>query len=332
MTTFKTALLAATALAVMSGAAMAQSAGGNQAFLNSTGNDNRTDVQQTSALGTGNLTNSDLTGNNNNVLVIQNNPNSDGRAIADIDVAGQSGGSFNTIEIRQTAFNESRFSADDKFSTVDVFGDGNRVITNQQFGAASEPNRSTVTIRGDDEGRNNNVEVFQTNNGQLSNALVWGDNNRVNVSQVAGGSRSFLTIDGGTAGGDDGEGDNNTITVNQASGGSHLSTLTVYGDGNTGTVTQNGSSNEVNFRVGNTLLDGDNNLFNLSQSGSGNLITGDIVGNNNTALIVQTGTNNRSNSSQLGDFNLVNVSQTGTANVSNVSQNGNGNSTFVVQN
>jgi hypothetical protein len=122
------------------------------------------------------------------------------------------------------------------------------------------------------------------------------------------------------------EGNGNTLSIVQDSAGfvsGNTLTLSIKGDFNggplgsefsgdalmpglePGTISQHGSGNSISMDVL-----GSNNLFAIAQSGIGNIVTASITGVANQASIYQAGNNNVVGFSQSGIGNIVSVTQT----------------------
>lgn len=122
------------------------------------------------------------------------------------------------------------------------------------------------------------------------------------------------------------EGDANTLRIVQDSAGfssGNTLTLSIKGDFNggplgskfsgaalmpglePGTISQEGSQNSISMDVL-----GSSNLFSVAQNGIGNIVTASITGNANQASIYQAGNNNVVGFSQSGIGNIVSVTQT----------------------
>ena len=348
----KLALAATTALAFMTGMALADS---NDAVSNQTGNDNDTAITQSSTLGNdGHKANSDVTGNHNTISIDQNSATA-AHGNASVLVNGDNGrGDYNAVTLKQSSFQGHTFgSGEHQNASVDIHGDRNTVNGTQKYGTDYEQNRLTVTIRGNGEGSGNTVNVNQSGNGETSTTTIWGDNNDVGVNQGAGANTATIYIDGNA--GDD-EGDGNKLNVRQDHGTApwgnlpgNTARITIYGDNNNasggfsgdaatlaagltpGSIVQSGAANLVTLNVGG-LSDSNSNAFAAKQVGISNTLTGNILGNHNQSVAVQSGDNNIAGLYQLGDSNNAAVSQANNANTTAVSQVGNGNATTVTQN
>src|SRR5690606_9688236 len=111
----------------------------------------------------------------------------------------------NDVTLTQGAFQGHTFgSGQHQTATVDIFGDGNDITGTQKYGTDYQANVLTITIRGNDEGSNNKVNVYQHGNGETSTTTIWGDHNDVGVDQGAGANTATVYIDG-TAGDDEGD-------------------------------------------------------------------------------------------------------------------------------
>lgn len=349
----KLALAATTALALMTGMAMADQ---NDAVSNQTGNDNSTGIVQSSTSGNGHKANSDVTGNHNTISIDQNSATA-AHGNASVLVNGDNGrGDNNTVTLTQSSFQGHTFgSGQHQTAIVDIHGDSNTINGTQKYGTDYEQNKLTVTIRGNGEGSGNAVDVNQFGNGETSTTTIWGDNNDVDVNQGAGHNTASIYIDGNA--GDD-EGDGNKVNVKQDHNGvsfgngltGNTAQITIYGDNNNkslaftgdasdlgtgltpGSIVQSGAANLVTLNVGSSGFDSSSNAFAAKQSGTLNSLTGNIFGNHNQLVVAQSGDTNAATLLQSGDYNNAAVSQGGNTNAATVSQIGNGNATTVTQN
>jgi hypothetical protein len=351
----KLALAATTALALMTGMALADS---NNAVSNQTGNDNSAEITQGSTSGNGHNANSDVTGSHNTISIDQNSATA-AHGNASVLVSGDNGqGDYNAVTLRQSSFQGHSFgSGEHQTASVDIHGDGNIVNGTQKYGTDYEQNKLTVTIRGNGEGSGNAVDVYQGGNGETSTTTIWGDGNDVDVNQGSGHNTAAIYIDGNAG---DGEGDGNKLDVRQDHNGvsfgngltGNTAQITVYGDGNNanvgfggaaatlatgagltpGSIVQSGAANLVTLNVGSNGFDSNSNAFAVKQAGTSNSLTGNILGNQNQSVVAQNGDSNITTLLQAGDYNGAAVSQMGVTNNAAVSQMGNGNATTVTQN
>ncbi|MGB3539442.1 MAG: hypothetical protein WBA42_14890 [Mesorhizobium sp.] len=351
----KLALAATTALVLMTGMAMADS---NDAVSNQSGNDNSTDIVQSSTSNNGHRANSDVIGNHNTISIDQNSTSA-AHGNASVLVNGDNGqGDYNAVTLTQSSFQgHSIGSGEHQTAAVDIHGDGNIVNGTQKYGTDYEQNKLTVTIRGNGEGSGNAVDVYQGGNGETSTTTIWGDGNDVDVNQGSGHNTATIYIDGNAG---DGEGSGNKLDVRQDHNGvsfgngltGNTAQITVFGDGNNasanggffgdmatlaagltpGSIVQSGAANLVTLNVGSNGFDSNSNAFAVRQAGTSNSLTGNILGNHNQSVVAQSGDSNITTLLQSGDYNGAAVSQVGSTNSTAVSQMGNGNATTVTQN
>lgn len=362
MTTFKTALLAATALAMLSGAAAAQSVG-NIATNIQRGGSNAATVDQASHDSTTNGNTSRLlqVGNNNNADVRQrgrgaNNVGRDGEA----NFATQTGdrnvltitqdGRFNTTGYQRTGIDQT---GDRNTASIDQTGTANRLDTLQQTslsGASATTNALTV----DQDGGANVVRVVRQNNtgGAENTATIIqnGSNNRIggalntDITSVGqNGTANVLSVSQ--------TGNDNILTsatqdgLSGAPGVNNQLTLTIDGNRNgllggfaqtqafssanglaLSTVSQRGSQNGLAVTI-----TGNENDFGFSQEGSGNSILGTLNGNFSDVAGVQIGDLNSATFSSSGYGNISTFLQSGDGNTVGSTQSGNNNRSSISQ-
>lgn len=99
--------------------------------------------------------------------------------------------------------------------------------------------------------------------------------------------------------------------------------VTIEGNNNTDIIgTQSGDLNVLDL-----LIQGDENLAQITQTGNGNWVGGDagafaVVGEGNSFIVAQSGNDNLVTGAQMGSSNVINVTQVGNENVATVIQNG----------
>lgn len=315
MTSFKTVLLAATTLTMLSGAAMAGD--GNKAYVyqgtpGGSGSDNNSaEIIQTN----GNRNEAGSAGENllqygsqHIIAVTQSGSDNDvgltGRGVEQY-------GTRNTLGVTQTSNTNvvgqvvqigDNVAADARANVLTINqagGGGNSVLSVQQnktvptTGTANTIDVSQVGINDtvvnlSQEGAQNNIAITQartsTSYGANKIQLVSqsGLRNAATINQTG----YFNTVDSVTQSG----GNDNTVTIKQ-----------FFATNRIGTVTQTGSSNKAAI---NQDLGSGNRVTSLSQ-----------IGNTNEASVTQIGfSNNVTSLSQLGDLNSAKLSFTGNDN------------------
>lgn len=181
---------------------------------------------------------------------------------------------------------------------------------------------------------NNSVYIDQVGDNNTITITQTGNNNKVagigaSHAKIDGNSNNITVRQGSTTGSANGKnlvemsvvGDSNTVTINQSrnntgvagslDSNNHYQTLNLQGSNNTVTTQQSDSSNSSAGHFMETTIGGNNNLVNLSQTGTGGkVLFTNVNGSDNNAAVTQKGT---------GDHYL------------DVSLTGNGNSATVVQ-
>jgi len=264
---------------------------GGSGFPAGSANSNFQDAQQT---GNGHDLTTQQTGKENDIEILQFE-NGRGGYTADIDQDGER----NSSVVNQT----SGGLAGGGLITIDQIGNDNDIDANQgTFGTADLDqmgNRNTIdliqqkngtsfasdagTITVDQSGADNVLTARQENDVEAT-VNQTGNSNNVDLFQ-----KNEASNDGLTTATIDIDGDNNAFDVSQNIGASNNVDVDILGSDNgltstgaAGAIFQSGAANETKLTIS-----GDDNNFNISQTGDGNMSTNIQTGNNNTINVTQ---------------------------------------------
>ena len=319
MQTIKTILMAATALTLMSGAALA--AGGNKAYTTQTGTGADATIDQRSAENS--WVDTRQTGSGNSLTVLQDGSNQTVGTKDAIDSGDVwQSGSGNILQIVQSgASNEvakARQESDGNFLSIYQDGSNNYLASATQSGSGVG-NSATLSFDGDGNGisaespeeRQVGSDLSQAGSDNLVVALFGGDSNRFKIEQS--GSSHILSSSIG--------GDGNFLDVTQ-SGAGHEGYVSASGADNNSIYTQQyGQDNTFNITLlpsadGNKIrvfrgLDSSDNTATLISATSGNFSEIIQNGTGNTATIDTTegGGDNVASTYQENSSNTVSVYQ-----------------------
>ena len=275
MISFKTVLMGAAALTLVSSAAYTQD---NQAFTAQPGDDNTLTINQQFSLGTGDAGGTGnnrvgrasspftLSGDDNVVTINQRGTGAVNR------VDGEISGDVNELDVLQ-------LGASNRLMTH-ISGDANDVVVLQ----TGVGNDADIEI----SGNTNFLDLEQRNRFQTADIVIRGSGN--NVGETLFGAAATAAALLGTG-------------VPNLNGGS----LTA------GELFQDGGFNRINLAVGTGANNNAYALYQLNDSAAsapdGNTIVGFITGDNNAAAVIQTGPNNHTNFSQAGTGNSLGITQ-----------------------
>ena len=191
---------------------------------------------------------------------------------------------------------------DGNTATVDQSGARNDIAIEQGSGFFVENANTADVVQG---GWNNEIDVYQTADGNDANfavAVQSGESNELIVNQDAGdGGQNFADANQ--------SGYSNALAVIQVNDGTGTAGF------NDAAVSQSGSENELN----------------VSQDGSGNIVTADQSGWGNTLAIAQVGDSNIADATQSGESNELTIVQGGEFNVAFATQAGGSNEAHIEQ-
>ena len=311
--------------------------GSNDAYVEQSGMDNTTDIDQDGAI---NDATSIQSGSNNlavidqgvtlpglggsSATVVQSGSTNDGRVaqgdgaslVGFVDQAGDNG--FATV-------NQSGLGH--MASVEQLAGTNNTGTSNQDGGAYNE---SGIVQDGDD----NAADILQTGNEHTATVKQVGDRNVSTITQDGFNNRA---ADRTTRGND------NVLTIDQIDS-DNIAVSHIWGDRNTITVTQSGNNQEVDLdgRRNTTapVLGVNDNVIDFDQAGGDNFIGGWLEdgASGNMITVFQDGSNNSVSGGPFGpglyvegDMNTITITQTGVGSTANAAALGDGNSVTITQ-
>jgi hypothetical protein len=180
-------------------------------------------------------------------------------------------GSNTSVRLEQDGNNNAVTGTDSGWATVDG---NNSVISTKQFGQGN-----IVGLKMNAWGNNIDVKQQTAASGDVSNNIFnlesAGNGNSVTSQQQSNSNTAAVKLTY----------DINTVNLTQKGGTGNASYVTINGNWNTVSNTQNGSDN---FSLVN--ISGDNNSATVNQTGSGHSALLNLIGNKNSVSVTQTGT------------------------------------------
>ena len=340
MKTVKTFLMAATALSMTAGVALADdnkafseqvsssANGSNSALVTQSGSTN-----QAGATGNAMLQSNQGSKVGNNLDILQSGDNNE-IGVVDLSQLTQNGNSDgNSADLTQ----KSSGNVVGKVDQRDRFG-----------GAPNAPGNILTIVQGaandglsDGNTINTVTQDKHKGTGNTANVSMSGANNTINkITQVSTGGEGVNTLDVDISGSNNGNG---TLSGFAASSGATSSELLQgYADVNGGNADKGGNSANLvisgngnqfgvtqeffDNSVGTLTIAGDNNQLGVAQVGNTNTVSiATIAGDGNDIGVEQLGTTNTASVSVLQDNNAFGVLQNGSTNDADVSVDGNGN-------
>ena len=311
--------------------------GSNDAYVEQSGMDNTTDIDQDGAIndatsiqsGSNNLSVIDqgvtLPGlGSSSATVVQSGSTNDGR-VAQGDGAGLIGLIDQAADNGFATVNQSGLG---HIASVEQLAGTNNTGTSNQDGGAF--NESGIVQDGDD----NNAMITQTGNEHTATAKQVGDRNVSTITQDGFNNRA---ADRTTRGND------NVIVIDQIDS-DNIAVSHIWGDRNSVTVTQSGNDQEVDLdgRRNTTapVLGVNDNVIDFDQAGGDNFIGGWLEdgASGNIILVSQDGSSHSVSGGPFGpglyvegDLNTITITQTGVSNTANAAALGDGNSVTITQ-
>ncbi|MDJ0979426.1 MAG: hypothetical protein QNI87_12945 [Erythrobacter sp.] len=186
--------------------------------------------------------------------------------------------------------------------------------------------------------RNQAVDITQSGDANLIDALQDGVGNALTVTSQSGNDNSIFSIqNGGGTGTVTQGGSNNTTNLTQTGSSNQRAVIDQLGTMNTANVLQQGTARQEDAFI-TQLADLSNSTASITQNGAADGLRSDNLasivqggGDNNTSTIVQTGRENVALSEQMGSDLFSSIMQTGFNNTALVGQAGNGHSSTITQ-
>ena len=295
MQTIKTILMAATALTLMSGAALA--AGGNEAYTTQTGTGADATINQT--LAGDSWADTNQTGSGNSLTVLQSGSNQTVGTRDFIDSGDvQQSASGNILQIMQSGASNTVAKAsqasDDNYLSINQEGEGNSLASARQTGeAGDEGNFAQLSF----VGNNNGTSTALLANGRANNELVQVGSDNTVLASFAGNSNNFRIEQAGSA----------NVLSSSIGGNGNLLDVTQWGAGHEGYVSASGADSNSIY----TQQYGQKNTFNVAL----------IPGADGNQLIVFQGegsSNNTANLYSATSGNFSEIIQNGTGNTATI--------------